>query len=945
MNDKSIIREVSNTDPQDRENVYRMTVDILKKNGIKFKCSKSEVDDFINCRTPDGEYKPDQTLFFSLGREVGRGYDLVIKKIKPYGGSLHIDNYGSMWLSLKESADDLELPTEVTEEIPDIYTLLDNTDPKHIYLSSDWHFFKNHYKREANYVNTQKIVTWCRQNFKPDDVFMFLGDISFRYANDVDKKKSQEILKSIPGIKVLVLGNHDRMAGDEYYTGCGFTYVFEEITWKNLVFTHRPINMSLYPDNYWNIHGHIHNIVQYNTTDGKRNINVYPMYYDNKPVTLDYLLNHKEELVKDHEWNNNAMLGESDLYYVPARGAGKTSKLTKLCEAVLKASQYGIPEDKKFPLETRQHVKSAIKLFGHAEESKKKELAKRIARAAKKYDISIPETTQCYKYLTESVETMIPSEVDTIVFDMGSVLVDAHTKETLLACPEIPDRYVDEIYDIITRKFFYEKEEPAISNYSIDEAKAYFRKVSPDYIAELTDQIFDLFLPAMYQYDYTDELLRTFRTKGYKLYYLSNWDKYSYDLEESFFKPLLEKFDGGIFSFEFVCEKPDTEIYYKLINKYGLVPHKCLFFDDKVENINAAVTVGMHGIVFNHEETPKMLLGPLDINENTSHSILGYDENGITSIDESDISWWYICNNRKASCVDEEHYYKTLPDAIKAYTTEKDFQNHEAVEKYVFTCNGDRNCEDALNMICLGQITIYENLSYEWIVQYPIKLINGKITAVMKEWSMASCNPIKGILKPYVIQASGYKYNNTIPTTQYMLSPDLISDKYLVINEFSKLEVVPADSLDDFYVEVYEYVGPMAFLSKIEEAYCAQKTVDNTFFYTSLTGKPMLSSDQIEFDENFRKVDFDLIRQKSISELATLRDNLLESIGYRISRNKLESAYAIEEPSFVKKYKSKGFSIREDFDGFYFYNETNKKRSASVGSTSQLTENMIKSIF
>ena len=68
MNDKSIIHEASNTDPQDRENVYRIAVDTFKKNGIKFKCSKSEVDDFINCRTPDGEYKPDQTLFFSLGR-------------------------------------------------------------------------------------------------------------------------------------------------------------------------------------------------------------------------------------------------------------------------------------------------------------------------------------------------------------------------------------------------------------------------------------------------------------------------------------------------------------------------------------------------------------------------------------------------------------------------------------------------------------------------------------------------------------------------------------------------------------------------------------------------------------------------------------------------------------------------------------------------------------
>ena len=60
---------------------------------------------------------------------------------------------------------------------------------------------------------------------------------------------------------------------------------------------------------------------------------------------------------------------------------------------------FGIPEDKKFPLDSIEHVKSAIKLFGHAEESKKKSLALRIKKAANEYDIEIPESTQVYKYI------------------------------------------------------------------------------------------------------------------------------------------------------------------------------------------------------------------------------------------------------------------------------------------------------------------------------------------------------------------------------------------------------------------------------------------------------------------------------------------------------------------------------------------------------------------
>ena len=41
------------------------------------------------------------------------------------------------------------------------------------------------------------------------------------------------------------------------------------------------------------------------------------------------------------------------------------------------------------------------------------------------------------------------------------------------------------------------------------------------------------------------------KSKGFNLYYLSNWDRYSYDLEEEFFDTLLDdRFTGGLFSFD-----------------------------------------------------------------------------------------------------------------------------------------------------------------------------------------------------------------------------------------------------------------------------------------------------------------------------------------------------------------------------------------------------------
>jgi len=59
----------------------------------------------------------------------------------------------------------------------------------------------------------------------------------------------------------------------------------------------------------------------------------------------------------------------------------------------------------------------------------------------------------------------------------------------------------------------------------------------------------------------------------------------------------------------------------------------------------------------------------------------------------------------------------------------------------------------------------------------------------------------------------------------------------------------------------------------------------------------------------------------------------------------LESAI-IKKPSFLSKYNTAGdISIKEDFDGVYFYSDITKKRSASAASTLQLTENMLRAIL
>lgn len=79
------------------------------------------------------------------------------------------------------------------------------------------------------------------------------------------------------------------------------------------------------------------------------------------------------------------------------------SKLTAKDKKELPSSAYGLPKERKYPLIDKKHVIAAISYFGSCKDSKKKELARNIVKAAKKYDVHISEDSEIYKVLHESI--------------------------------------------------------------------------------------------------------------------------------------------------------------------------------------------------------------------------------------------------------------------------------------------------------------------------------------------------------------------------------------------------------------------------------------------------------------------------------------------------------------------------------------------------------------
>lgn len=95
------------------------------------------------------------------------------------------------------------------------------------------------------------------------------------------------------------------------------------------------------------------------------------------------------------------------------------------------------------------------------------------------------------------------------------------------------------------------------------------------------------------------KFLQQCKQAGHNIYILSNWDAESIDVLQNNnkqFKKFIDLCDGVAISAKYGVMKPNKKFYKNLLSKYRLTPSDCVFFDDQLENIEAAQQLGMHGI-------------------------------------------------------------------------------------------------------------------------------------------------------------------------------------------------------------------------------------------------------------------------------------------------------------------------------------------------------------
>jgi epoxide hydrolase-like predicted phosphatase len=190
--------------------------------------------------------------------------------------------------------------------------------------------------------------------------------------------------------------------------------------------------------------------------------------------------------------------------------------------------------------------------------------------------------------------------IKAIIFDLGGVLMtdiflkqiaEDLAKQSSLSAQKIHAHlYPTEHWNLLT-----------LGKITEDEYWDNFLKVSKTNVDKkyLTDKV----RSSLYPLGHATRIVR-FLKNHYKLAILSNhakeWSEY---MRQKF--DLFKSFDQIIFSCDVGLRKPDPKIYEIALEKLKCDTQECIFIDDKKRNTDAAVKLGIKGIVF--KEVSKLI--------------------------------------------------------------------------------------------------------------------------------------------------------------------------------------------------------------------------------------------------------------------------------------------------------------------------------------------------
>ena len=183
--------------------------------------------------------------------------------------------------------------------------------------------------------------------------------------------------------------------------------------------------------------------------------------------------------------------------------------------------------------------------------------------------------------------------IDTIIFDVGNVLVDFSWRRYLESFGSDPDTEEAVAGAVFLSPQWDEMDRGLLPDQAYLDL---FIQNAPQYEAEIR-MVYDGCGDCIHTYDHAVPLVRRCREKGCRTYILSNYSRYLFH-ETEHKMPFRRYMDGEIFSFQTGQIKPEPGIYHSLLERYSIDPRRALFLDDRQENLDTAERLQIRTLLF-----------------------------------------------------------------------------------------------------------------------------------------------------------------------------------------------------------------------------------------------------------------------------------------------------------------------------------------------------------
>ena len=185
-------------------------------------------------------------------------------------------------------------------------------------------------------------------------------------------------------------------------------------------------------------------------------------------------------------------------------------------------------------------------------------------------------------------------KIETIIFDLGGVLVDWNPEYVYLNEFNGDRKKMQWFFENICTSSWNEEQD---GGYLMADATEERINLFPKY-KKLIKMFYGRWEEMLKgEIKGTVEILHKLKRKKYKLIDLTNWSSETFPVALKKFK-FLKLFDGIVVSGKVKMLKPFPEIYNYTLKKYGLIANKSIFIDDRISNVDGAIKCGIHGIQF-----------------------------------------------------------------------------------------------------------------------------------------------------------------------------------------------------------------------------------------------------------------------------------------------------------------------------------------------------------